>query len=56
MAKDSLARGARSAQFGGPAGVSQAKWDGIFKDYNPTSNIKSQEINEETESGRQSTK
>lgn len=56
MAKDSLARGARSAQFGGPSGISQAKWDAIFKDYNPTSSIKTRETKEETTSGRQSTK
>jgi hypothetical protein len=35
MAKDSLARGARSATFGPVAKVSQSKWDAAFEDFDP---------------------
>lgn len=35
MSKDVLAKGAKRAQFGGPSGISQDKWDNIFADWTP---------------------
>ena len=32
---DQLARGMKSAVFGGPSKTSQKKWDNIWKDYKP---------------------
>jgi hypothetical protein len=35
MSGDALARGARSATFGPPKGVTQSKWDVAFEDFDP---------------------
>lgn len=36
MAKDSLARGARSASFGSMCHISKAKWDAMFESETPS--------------------
>lgn len=36
MAKDTLARGAKSASFGSLCHISQAKWDAMFESETPT--------------------
>jgi hypothetical protein len=35
MAKDSLARGAKSASFGSMSHISQSKWDAMFEPETP---------------------
>jgi hypothetical protein len=35
MAKDSLARGARSATFTPNKNVTQSQWDAVFEDFDP---------------------
>jgi hypothetical protein len=36
MAKDSLARGAKSASFGSMSHISQSKWDAMFESETPS--------------------
>lgn len=45
MAKDTLARGARSASFGSMCHISQDKWDAMFK---PEPKAPAQEQSKET--------
>jgi hypothetical protein len=45
---DVLARGGRSAQFGGPSNVSQKTWDDIWKDYEPEIEYEKKKEDEES--------
>jgi len=50
MAKDSLARGARSAVFGGPSNISQEKWDAMWKSDSDTKQTSAKNTPAKTES------
>lgn len=52
MAKDSLARGARSANFGSMSHISQSKWDAMFQPEpppNPQQSSEERKTEEKTE-------